>query len=66
MSLKIYRPHPTFKEAIRFGRGLCAESTGEITNPEYVRGVTEFIIDLFAVEDGMDSRDDIELMLTHA
>ena len=61
----IYNPDPTFDEAIKFARGLGPHTeNGVLTNPEYTRGQVELIIDLFAVEDGMDRKDEIEARIT--
>jgi hypothetical protein len=48
----IYRPQPTFRDAIRFARGLIDGPLDN--NSEYARGIVELIVDTFAVEEGME------------
>lgn len=60
MRLKVNVPNPTFEKALLVAKGLN-DSPG--SNDEYERAILEFIIDLFAIEDGMDARSDLALTL---
>lgn len=56
----VNRPNPKFSDALEAARDLNDEPG---SNPEYERGQLELIVDLFGIEGGMDSREDLAALL---